>query len=68
MEYEPILKFEILTGPETGKFIEMHLTKFSWTEGGEGTCPKCGSLVAGTGKDWKCTNPECGLELNGPIF
>ncbi|MGI6109494.1 MAG: hypothetical protein ACOYB8_06595 [Eubacteriaceae bacterium] len=68
IDYEPILKFEITEGPDKGQFIEMHLSEFEWPKGGKGTCPKCGSPVTGTGKDWKCSSEDCGLTMKGPIF
>ena len=67
-EPDPILKFEIKNGDNVGKFIDMKLTEFTWPKGGTGICPYCGAPVDGTGRDWLCTNEECGAAFYGPIF
>lgn len=66
---DPVLKFQkVVDGTPTEETLDMKLAAYNWPAGGEGTCPLCQSKVDGKGKDWKCENEECGLELMGPIF
>lgn len=66
---DPILKFQKVTdGEVTEECVEMKLKEFQWPKGGLGLCPVCGCDVQGQGKEWKCQNEDCGLELKGPIF